>query len=368
MKSTSDKQNKRIYVCHTYYHVLVSVLKEMTEGRQKGGEAVMLLSTMSNDFETLDERLKSSGLFADVLDFEEKRDTFFPELAKYREDKGGIVLNMYNRILFTRKFAKLQEKYVPVDFRDYDDIFVFCDVDPIGIYLNQHRIRYHAVEDGLDTLGPVVQAKYDNRGHFGIKKFFSMYLNLIFICDGYSKYCIDMEVNDISVIDDEFYKYKEVPRKALLDSLSSEDKEKLIRIFIKDADALKEFVSKNDSDGILILTEPLCALDVREKIFRDLADEYGKEGTVFIKPHPRDALDYKKLFKDLWIFDRTIPMELLGLFEGVRFKKVVGVYTHLNLIDFADEKIMLGDDFMDKYEDPSVHRKAEAVKAAFKGK
>ena len=25
------------------------------------------------------------------------------------------------------------------------------------------------------------------------------------------------------------------------------------------------------------------------------------------------------------------------------------------MIDFADEKIMLGNDFMDKYEDPSVH-------------
>ena len=366
MKSISDKTDKRVYVCHTYYHVLVSVLKEMTEGRAKGGEAVMLLSRMSNDFETLSDRLRSSGLFADILDFDEKRDTFFPELAKYKENMGGIVPNMYNRILFTRKFAKLEEKYIPVDFREFNDIYVFCDSDPIGIYLNQHRIKYHAVEDGLNTLKPFVQAKYNDRGHFGIKKFFSMYLNLIFMCDGYSKYCIDMEVNDISVIDDDFYKYKEVPRKALLDSLSSDDKERLVRIFIKDSDALKAFVAKNNRDGILILTEPLCALDVREKIFRDLTAEYSEEGTVFIKPHPRDVLDYDKLFSDFWIFDRTIPMELLGLFEGIRFKKVVSVYTHLDLIDFADEKIMLGDDFMDKYEDPSVHRKAEAVAKAFK--
>ena len=366
MKSTSDKTDKRIYVCHTYYHVLVSVLKEMTEGREKGGEAVMLLSRMSNDFETLSDRLRASGLFTDIMDFDEKRETFFPELVKYKEDKGGIVANMYNRILFTKKFAKLEERFIPVDFREFDDIYVFCDADPIGIYLNQHRIKYHAVEDGLNTLKPFVQAKYNDRGHFGIKKFFSMNLNLIFMCDGYSKYCIDMEVNDISVIDDDFYKYKEVPRKALLDSLSSEDKERLVRIFIKDTDALKAFVSKNNRDGILILTEPLCSLDVREKLFRDLTAEYSKEGTVFLKPHPRDVLDYDKLFGEFWIFDRTIPMELLGLFEGIRFKKVVSVYTHLDLIDFADEKIMLGDDFMDKYEDPSVHRKAEAVEKAFK--
>ena len=369
MRSIKDnKPNKRIYVCHTYYHVLVSVLKEMTGGRDKGGEAVILLSRMSNDFESLSERLKDSGLFTNVMDFDEKRETFFPELAKYKEDKGGIVANMYNRILFTKKLAKLEAKYVPVDFREYDDIYVFCDSDPIGIYLNQNRIRYHAVEDGLNTLKPFIQAKYNNRGHFAIKKFFSMKLNLIFICDGYSKYCIDMEVNDVSCLDDDFYKYKEVPRKALFDALLPEDRERIIRIFVRDMDALNEFISENEHDGVLILTEPLCTLDVRERLFRDLVNEYSKEGLVFIKPHPRDVLDYNLLFGDYWIFDRTIPMEILGLFKSIHFKKVVSVYTHLDLIDFAEDKIMLGHDFMDKYEAPSIHRKAEAMHETFKAK
>ncbi len=369
MKNISDAAiNKRIYVCHTYYHVLVSVLKEMTEGKNIGGEAVMLLSKMSNDFETLGDRLNNSGLFSSVLDFDEKRETFFPELTKLKEDRGWIVPNMFNRIRFTKKFAKLEERFIPVNFKEFNDIYVFCDADPIGIYLNQHRIRYHAMEDGLDTLKPFVQAKFNDRGHFGIKKFFSMNLNLIFMCDGYSKYCIDMEVNDVGCIDDDFYKYKEVPRKGLIEALSQEDREKLIKIFVKDLDALNKFISKRDNDGVLILTEPLCSLDVREKIFRDLAEEYRKEGNIFIKPHPRDELDYGRLFKEYWIFDRTIPMELLGLFDKVHFRKVVSVYTQLGLIDFVDEKVMLGDDFMDKYEDPSVHRKAEVVEDAFKDK
>ena len=38
----------------------------------------------------------------------------------------------------------------------------------------------------------------------------------------------------------------------------------------------------------------------------------------------------------------------------------------IDLMEFADEKVKLGNDFMDKYEDPSVHRKAEAVEEAFK--
>ena len=364
MKQVSE--TNRIYVCHTYYHVLVAVLKELTPDSGRTGDATILLSKMSNDFETLGLRLKESGLFKEVLEFDEKRDDYFPELARYKEDKGGIVANMYNRILYTYKLAKLEAPYVPVDMRKYDGIYVFCDSDPIGIYLNKNHIRYHAVEDGLDTLKPYIQAKYDNRGHFGIKKFFSLKLNLIFMCDGYSKYAIDMEVNDAACLDDDFYKYKEVSRRGLLRSLDKEGRNKLIAIFVRDMDSLNSFLENNDRDGILILSEPLCSLDVREKIFRDLTDTYGREGTVFIKPHPRDVLDYKKLFSDLWVFDRTIPMEILGLFDTIRFKKVISVYTPLELMDFTDEKVMLGHDFMDKYEDPAIHRKDEAVKEAFK--
>lgn len=36
-----------------------------------------------------------------------------------------------------------------VDFKKYQDIYVFCDSDPIGYYLNYKKIHYHAVEDGL---------------------------------------------------------------------------------------------------------------------------------------------------------------------------------------------------------------------------
>lgn len=367
LSSSSVKNlDKRIYVCHTYYHVFVTILKELNLPCEKQGNATLVLSKMSNDFEDLKARVEKSGIFESVIEFDEKRDTFFPELMELKKDRGNVIKNMYCRILYTKAYAKLEAPYVPVDFRQYGDIYVFCDGDPIGRYLNQNRIRYHAVEDGLDTLKPCVQAHYDNRGFFRLKKFMSMQLNLIFMCDGYSKYCIDMEVNDKSVIDDDFYKYKEVRRQALMDGLSETDREKLISIFIRDMDGFNAFLSKGAGDGILLLTEPLCTLDIRERIFRDIIDMYKGDGTIFIKPHPRDELDYASKFSDYWVFDRTVPMEMFKLFKDVRFRKVVGVYTQLGMIDFADEKIMLGDDFMDKYEDPDVHRKAEKVKAEFK--
>lgn len=47
---------------------------------------------------------------------------------------------------------------------------------------------------------------------------------------------------------------------------------------------------------------------------------YEKEGTIFLKPHPRDLLDYQKLFAEYPQFDASMPMEMLNFFPNLRFK------------------------------------------------
>ena len=338
----------RIYICHTYYHVYVTFLKELklraeADPAKKAGAATLVLSKMSNNFENLKSRVESTGLFEEVLEFDEKREDFFPELEKYREDTGSFLGNLKNRIRFTKEYARLEASYVPVDLRTYKDIYVYCDSDPIGYYLNQNHIRYHAVEDGLNCLKNFDAARYDNRGHFKIKAFLSMYLNLIFVQNGYGKYCMDMEVNDISAIRYPCPRYIELPRKPL-DELEHQIEE-----------------SNKVGDKILILTDPVCALDVREQIFRDIIKMYEKEGTIFLKPHPRDLLDYQKLFAEYPQFDASMPMEMLNFFPNLSFKKVVTIFTEVKGLPFADEAVRLGPDFMDAYEDPLIHRQNEQI-------
>ncbi len=402
---------ERIYVCHTYYHVYVTFLKELNLPKEQRGKATLLLSKMSIDFENLKERVESTGLFEAVMEYDEKRADFFPELAQYTVDKGNIVSNMIARIQYTKKLAKLNAPYVPVDFKQYKDIYVFCDIDPIGYYLNWKKIPYHAVEDGLNTLQHCDMAWYDNRGHFKLKVFLSEKCNLIFIQNGYGKYCLDMEVNDISVLKRPCDKYVEVNRQRLVDALTQEDKELILQAFIRDRESLQRQIAdcgaqeenseemtmergiqaedcgesvmdcgeltkdcgaqtenyrKQTESGlvqekhkgankILILTEPLCDLETRERIFRDIIHMYEAEGKIFIKPHPRDELNYREKFAEYPQFDGTVPMELLNFFSGLHFKKVVGVLTETTGIHFADESVRLGPDFLDKYEDPAKH-------------
>lgn len=353
----------RIYVCHTYYHVYVACLKELNLEKEKRGKATLVMSTMSNDFGDLKERAAVCGLFEAVFTFDEKEDVNFPEIMKYHVDRGNLFCNLLARIRYTKLLGKAQEPYVPVDFKEYKDIYVFCDSDPIGYYLSYKKISYHALEDGLDCISTYDTARYDNRGHFKLKAFLAS-LNLIFIQNGWGKYCLDMEVNNISILPYPCPKYIEKPRQQLTERLTEEDQALLVRLFVEN---IEEIQKKLDTgrEKVLLLTEPLCELDVRERIFRDCIDLYGQpEGTeavILIKPHPRDLLDYETLFPEYVILDRKFPMEVLNYIEGLTFRRVISVFTVVHSIRFAQEIVYLGEDFMDKYEDPKLHRQNDEI-------
>ena len=355
---------ERIYVCHTFYHVYVACLKELFLPEEKRGQASLVLSTMSNNFGNLKERAKKCGLFEEVWMFEEKASDFFPQLRRYHTDRGNIVINMLARIKYTKLLGRLQEPYVPVDFKEYKDIYVFCDSDPIGYYLSYKKLYYHAVEDGLNCLESYDTARYDNRGHFALKAWMAAH-NLIFIQNGYAKYCLDMEVNDISVLPYPIDKHIEQPREELTAHLSDADKDILIHLFIENMDELQKDLDTEAEDKVLVLSEPLCDLHVRKQIFTDIINEYGQidghKAQVLIKPHPRDVLDYKKEFPEHVVVNGMFPMEVMNFIPGLRFRRVVSVFTVPNAIRFAEEIVFLGEDFMDQYEEPALHRQNEQI-------
>lgn len=367
---------KRVYICHTYYHAYIAIVKELNMGCEHHGEATLILSTMSNDFGTLKQRVESTGLFKDVFMYDEKPDTYFPEVMQYHTDKGNLISNMIQRIKYTKLLGKLQEDYIPVDLKQYDDVYVFCDSDPIGFYLNYKKIKYHAIEDGLNTCLLCDQARVTNKGAFGFKCFMSK-LGLIFIENGYGRYCIDYEVNDIRANPNPPKNIVERNRNDMFDRLSKEDKNIIVNIFIENADELLKTLSSSSCNSLLnnetntddasrntkkplscalILTEPLCELDVRKKLFGDIIDMYKDTHTVIIKPHPRDVLDYEKEFPDTIVIKGKFPMEVMNDIPNLHINKLISVITQVDSIKFADEIEYLGFDFLDKYEAPEIHR------------
>ncbi len=353
----------RIYVCHTFYHVYIAVIKELNLPASDRGNATLVLSTMSNDFGNMRERASACGLFEEVHMFDEKADTQFPEVMALHKDRGNLFLNLLQRIRYTRALGRAQEPNVPVDLKQYKDIYVFCDSDPIGHYLNYKHIYYHAVEDGLDTIVYCDDARFGNRGHFGLKAFLAD-KGLIFIENGYSKYCLDMEVNDISAIKYKSKWYTEVPRKNLIDNVSKEDRYLLIELFMENPKELLEQIKEAPADKpkVMILSDPVCDLQTRKRMMRDIITRYAKDSVVFIKPHPRDVLDYAtEDFADCIVIKGRFPMEMMNYFDELHMNKVISILTVVDSIEFADEKIKLGNDFMDEYEAPELHRQNEQI-------
>ena len=316
-RGSAWNMKNRVYVCHTYYHVYVACLKELNLPAEERKNADLVLSTMSNDFGDLRSRALKCGLFDEVYMFEEKEDVNFPEVMEYHKNRGNLLLNMLARMKYTKLLGKAQQDYVPVDFGEYKDVYVFCDSDPIGYYLSYKKIPYHALEDGLDCLATYDTARYDNRGHFGLKAFLAA-RNLIFIQNGWAKYCLDMEVNDLSVLPYPCPKYIERPRKELTEGLDGAGKDILVRLFIEDMDEILEKIDKGGKDKVLLLTEPLCELDVRERIFRDCIQRYGKidgkESVVLIKPHPESL-------PGIYRIGREIPDGGAELYSGIKIPK-----------------------------------------------
>ncbi|MBQ8041131.1 MAG: lipooligosaccharide sialyltransferase [Lachnospiraceae bacterium] len=344
-----------IYVCHTYYHVYVTLLKEFAKPKEEQGKASIVLSNISTDFEELPKRLEKLNIFQEIFEYDEKDYTHLPEVMKYHHPSKFFLTSLWNRYRFTKLYGKMQEKYIPTDFKQYKDVYVFCDSDPIGYYLNWKHIYYHAVEDGLDTLRSSDLARVDNASHFELKVFLSKKCNLLFIQNGYAKYCLDMEVNDISILKYPCPYYVEVPRAKLMERLTKEEKKLMLRAFVKEVDKIETVIATKDKKTVMILTEPLCDLDVRKTIFADLIKTYDSEYQIILKQHPRDLLDYEKEFSEHLLIDRTVPMEMLNFFENFQVDLIVSVFTELGNIEFAKERLRLGRDFMDAYEDREKH-------------
>ena len=115
---------------------------------------------------------------------------------------------------------------------------------------------------------------------------------------------------------------------------------------------------------LIIIYFYFCVLCV--KIFlvqniKDVIEEYCKDAVAIIKPHPRDELDYKTVFKNNIVIEGKFPMEVLNFIPNMNFDKVISVFTVPGSIKFSGEVVFLGQDFMDKYEDPKIHRANEFI-------
>lgn len=340
----------RIYVCHTYYHVYVSILKELNFQKKNCERGTIALSLMSTNFKNLKSRLESSNIFSEVIELNEVHPRFFNQKFKYEIGKGNWIFKFYTRMLYWKYIAVKEEEFINVVFSIYSDIYVYCDGDPIGQYLNYKKIHYHAVEDGLDSCK--YGATENANSNFFILKLMLTKLGVLFIQDGYAKYAIDLEVNNKIGLKTFGRKVVEIPRKKLLDTLTIDEKQKIYDVFFVGTTD-KVFINKKN---IMLLTQGVCTIEQRIKMYKDIIRDYCDGYNVYIKPHPIDNVDYKKEFPECIVLEQFFPIEIFNFKCELDIDKIISVYSaSLDSLTFAEEKINLGVSLLDNYEERNLH-------------
>lgn len=173
-----------IYICHTYYHVLISIIKQF---KSKVCSDIMLVADEGNrnDFLAKDylliNRLKASKIFGNIIIF-----NYLEEISNKKHLVSFNKIRLGNRIISEKKY----------NLFEYEKIYIFNDRGFIGYLLNKQKIFYHLLEDGMDCFKNEYKESYTIGEKNPIKRYIKKCLK---IYEGIieSPYIKTVEVNDI---------------------------------------------------------------------------------------------------------------------------------------------------------------------------
>lgn len=318
---------KKLYICHTMYHIYVTLCKEIEDNN----DIDIIISDTVPNREKIIENIKSKGIFNNIYIINEKQ----IELPNSQ--------SRFSRIKLHKNIVNCIYKYIPINLNIYNDIYIYNDNTKIGFYLIATHTYYNLLEDGLNSF--TIIDKYADVNYSKKSRIASLF-NLNILVYGQSKYAKCIEVNSLENIKIPLKKVNVFSKENMTAKICEDNKKIIYDIFCKN----KQINSNYNGEKVLILTQPLykdmlvSSQYEQKNIYKSIVDKFNKgNNVILIKPHPRDDLKYDELFDDVIVIDKDVPIEILNFDDSVCFDKVVTISsTSLNGIDFAKDKIELG--------------------------
>lgn len=285
-----------LYICTTFYHVYILLLKRLT-GIQDACDVVVCKDIPTG--EQLKYRIENSRLFNNV---------WYINQWELPDDRGR---NRLDRLFCQhhRRYRTIK-KMLPFDVKKYDNVYIFHDNTKLGRYLNDAKIKYHLIEDSYNFFQHILQTPQAihirEKNH---KYKFAKFLNMGYFPMGESKYVLDIEVNENRNLQIPNSNVVELSRDMMRDLLSEEDKQLIFKIFGSPK------LPKLDKNTVILLTESfaadgVCNGEKQMTMYKGIIDDLKSKGlAVLVKPHPRDEMDYS-IF-DVNVIDRFFPIEVL---------------------------------------------------------
>lgn len=309
-----------VYICHTVYHLYISLIRSFYLGERN---VDLILMDAIPDVDLFADRIKKEGVFQNVFILGKKRPFASSDYIK------AIFDCAIHRCKYKKKLDFLST---------YEKIYLFNDMTEIGCYLTQMGIPFHLLEDGLDCYKVMNQDLVAQaRKRTGLARHLCNIFDVPYRI-GTSKMCIDLEINDdLGLKTSVPVPIRCLPRKLFTSSLTSANLDVLRSVFnIPDTSTLE--------GGVLILTSPLFDEGYEQS---DSLEFYSrllkvfKGRNCFIKPHPRDPVDYSEIIEKKRIIDKKVPIELFSLDSDLHMFAVVTYNsTSIGSISFVEKKFV----------------------------
>lgn len=335
------KYNKKLYICLTYYHILVTLVKEI----DSADEVDIVICNTIPEYDRISESLKDSGIFNNIFFFDEK-------YYQLNNPLDGIKFGKLDVFFSNRKIRKAIPLPSKLLLHSYDDINIFNDAANIGYSLRANKIYYNLLEDAKNSykvLDQYMEINYEK----SLKKKILGFAHETLYYHGKSKFSKIVEVNDDHGLKIPQEKIIVKNKRLMFDTLSTEQKERIFEIFMHGSEQQITY----DSGATLILTQPLFedgivkTADVQKEIYSNIIEMYCRGERIFIKPHPRDNFDYTKHFQFATMLNKNLPTEVLEFKPKVTFRKAITVTSSsIQGIEFIEDKVYLGFDWLSKYQ------------------
>ncbi|MFR5756873.1 MAG: polysialyltransferase family glycosyltransferase [Lachnospiraceae bacterium] len=311
---------KNIYICNTYYHVLISIIKSIKYPLLND---LMIVKEPYDDTELNEEfllRLNEKKIFNNII---------IINFKKYYFHTRNLFTNICNRFKWINSISKIE-----FNKSSYENIYIYNDSTSFGKYLNDNKISYNLLEDGENCYKTIP----------GYKD--SLFVNLSKKIFGLSlpKLATSNLINSIEVNDDKdlYINNKKITvknKKKLYQTLTQEEIKLIIDIFIGKIDY--KFINGT----VLLLTQPLeeclnCSEKEKIAIYKKLIEENLNENEqLVIKPHPRETTNYSKYFSSAIVLQSSFPFEILSLSKQLTFNKALTIKsTAINCLNLGKNK------------------------------
>lgn len=255
---------------------------------------------------------------------------FYPDIMDNIENK--IILKKYKNIKFklirevmVHFFLKKLKKYYS---KELDGIsFYLQDFLTYSQYFfNNFNCNFYLLEDGVGNY--FLEKRQEKKGIY--KKYIRMEkINypVLGISDKISKIFLTGILPIPKIIEN---KVELLNINMLWQELSSNEKDKIFKVFNLNFEELKKML--DEKDKILLITQPLSEdkfVTEKEKIeiYSKILKERGIK-KIYIKPHPRERTNYSNLLKEfeVEIISKNFPAEFFMLVDS-NFKKVITIFS-----------------------------------------